>query len=120
MPDDAPPILDPQPMAQFDALQPGLGRQMLETFTADLIGAVATLEGQLARGERRQAGDLAHRLKGAAGTIGARQLAAAARALQEACRDPAAPPLEAVWQSFRAAVERWRAHVQGLGIAAGC
>ncbi|MCS6971061.1 MAG: Hpt domain-containing protein [Planctomycetes bacterium] len=113
------PICDASALAPFAAMQPELPAQLLATFTEDLAATMPKLARGIAEDDRQGVSEIVHRLKGAAGTVGARQLQEAARQLLAACRDPARPPLSAAWAAFQGAWERWQRFVDSSRTRAG-
>jgi HPt (histidine-containing phosphotransfer) domain-containing protein len=65
----------------------GAYRKLLRLFAETHAGDVSTVRRHLAGGDRYEATRLAHSLKGAAGTLGATQVEAAARTLEMAIRE---------------------------------
>jgi CheY-like chemotaxis protein/HPt (histidine-containing phosphotransfer) domain-containing protein len=63
----------------------GLYRRVLETFLADIDASRQRLRAALAAGDPQALRRLAHSTKGAAATVGAQALRAAAQALEQAC-----------------------------------
>lgn len=100
----APVIYDPEPLRRLESGSPGISVAVMAVFHRDLRlfldGAQAILQGGDAETMRRAA----HKLKGAAGSIGARELHICAMRLELACRDAGVIPphdLEAVVQAGR-------------------
>jgi PAS domain S-box-containing protein len=75
--------------------QPEL-RDMVELLRNQVKQAVALMRVQRLTGELRRVGELAHSLVGAAGNLGAVHLAAAARAVEQGCRQGEAPDEAAI------------------------
>ncbi|HEY2928027.1 ATP-binding protein [Piscinibacter sp.] len=87
-------IVDRATVEQFHAsLSPQQYASLLESFFASHAGAMTRLRDTAAAGARREAGEQAHALKGAALSLGLRAVVEAAQALQQACGDAARPDL---------------------------
>ncbi len=69
---------------------PALYRRMLDSFSRSYSTSFQQISAALAAGDKTQAAHLAHAVKGAAATIGARILAETASNLEQSCRDTAA------------------------------
>lgn len=89
-----------------------LYRKLLLEFYQDYHATLDTLENALAREDYPSAQSLTHRLKGAAGNFGARNLSRAAAQLDVALKNGAAPA--ALRQTFENAFEVVMAGLQGL------
>lgn len=95
-------IYDPEPLRRLEAGSPGISVAVMAVFHRDLRlfldGSQAILRGGEAETMRRAA----HKLKGAAGSIGARELHLCAMRLELACREAEVIPphdLDAVVQA---------------------
>ncbi|MBL8487976.1 MAG: response regulator, partial [Rhodocyclaceae bacterium] len=88
--------------------------RLLGIFTGAHADDVARIRAALADGRRDEARRLAHTLKGAAGTLGARDLADAAAGVEAVLRDPAAPVDPAMLDSLEAELAGLAAALQAL------
>ncbi len=89
-------------------------RDMVELLRTQVRQAVALMRVQRLTGELRRVGELAHALVGAAGNLGAVPLAAAARAIEQGCRQAEMPDegaIFAVEQAYAAADAFFRAQL---------
>ena len=82
-------ILDPNILNQLLELDDGnigLFLEMFELFKEDTAARIQSLDGLLQRGDLEELADVAHAIKGAAGTMGASRLRAAAATVEAAGR----------------------------------
>ena len=87
-------IIDPAVLAQDRAaLGAERGVLMIETFVETAPVQIAGIRGALAEGRAERAADLAHALRGAAGSLGLRRLADRCGALEARARTPEAAAL---------------------------
>jgi CheY-like chemotaxis protein/HPt (histidine-containing phosphotransfer) domain-containing protein len=97
-------VFDPTPVRTIDRSSPGAGRQLADILLADLPRAQTSFQQLLADGALGDLGRAAHKLKGAAGSLGAMELyqtcsdleQAARRQDDPACRQTAADALLAI------------------------
>ncbi|MBL0418958.1 response regulator [Ramlibacter sp. AW1] len=83
----------------------GLYERVLERFRGDLPRDMVALEEAWRRGDRSQSRRLAHTLKGSAGTVGAQQLAQAAKQFEALLAGPASGAEPQAWGRLREAAE---------------
>lgn len=90
------PVVDDDTIARLRALMADvsegdedLGRDLLETFRADVKRRLATYDTCLARGERADAIEAAHALKGASATVGAPRVSRLCALVEQALRNGA-------------------------------
>lgn len=115
------PALDPEQMAELRALDrtmaPGLLAELMEAFYRQAPERIASLRSAVERGDTALLNRLAHGLKGAGGTVGARGLAVLCAELERAdCSHDAASALQlvaAIQREFDRVLEALRA--EGLG-----
>ncbi len=74
---------------------------VLATFAASLDSQVAAISSSLEAGDRPTAKAALHKLKGAASNVGALELAAAARRLEEALATGAGDEIPGLWSAFQ-------------------
>jgi CheY-like chemotaxis protein/HPt (histidine-containing phosphotransfer) domain-containing protein len=99
----------------IDELGPEELRDMVELLRNQVTHTVAVMRVQRLSGDLRRVGELAHTLVGAAGNLGAARLAAAARSIEQGCRQEQVPDddaITAVEQAFAAADGFFRAHLR--------
>jgi HPt (histidine-containing phosphotransfer) domain-containing protein len=91
-----PVVYDPEPLRRLETSSPGISVAVLAVFHRDLRTFLATASTMLQDGEADTMRRSAHKLKGAAGTIGARELQACAMLLERACRETGLIPPQAL------------------------
>ncbi|MBF0192337.1 MAG: response regulator [Magnetococcales bacterium] len=95
--------------------KPLLLRRLLRSFAAQNSESAKRLRLLVERREYDVACQLAHALKGVAATLGARTVFAAARDLEQSCRDPSGdPPFSALLDALDAAMTQALTAIQGL------
>lgn len=89
-------------------------RAVLALFPDECAAALTELDGAIRFKRWDEAGDVAHRIKGAAGTVSAHALRAAAIAVEDACRTADAERVQAALLDLLHEAMRAMDHVQAL------
>lgn len=107
-PDPAGTALDPAVLAQLVALDDGkldLVREMADLFREDIQGRLGVLDEAFAAQDTTKLSETAHAMKGAAGTVGARQLRDLAAEVEAAGRQGELEAIGRILPQFRPAYE---------------
>jgi CheY-like chemotaxis protein/HPt (histidine-containing phosphotransfer) domain-containing protein len=85
---------------------PGLLRELIDMFLAEIPGWMATLDRAVRAGEGEQVKRMAHTIKGAVGTFGATPAWEASFRLETLGRENALAEMGPAWQDMQAVIER--------------
>ena len=83
MPAEHPPILDPTVLSELRELLDDAYGELLQNFLDDLAVQMSGMEEALMTGAAHTLGQIAHKLKSASGSVGARRLSALAFELEQ-------------------------------------
>jgi len=114
-PDDV--VLDPSVLAEVSAGDSSLEREIILRFYGENVADVRTLERAFRANELEELTRCAHRMKGAARTVGAKRLAAACESLERAGRSNDRAGIEASLGGLNEELARLDTHVQHLRAA---
>jgi HPt (histidine-containing phosphotransfer) domain-containing protein len=104
---DALPDFDPSPLhALRDATDPDTAREIVGIFAGDAPSALAALAAALAAGDSEGVRKSAHRMKGAAGTIGLMRAQDCCLRIEQAAKQGSLDTVPALSAALTAAVDR--------------
>jgi HPt (histidine-containing phosphotransfer) domain-containing protein len=110
-------VLDPSVLAEISGGDSSLEREIILRFHGENVADAQALERALRANELEELTRWAHRMKGAARTVGAKRLAAACESLELAGRSSDRAGIEANLGEFHEALARLDAHVHHLRAA---
>lgn len=119
-----PEVLDPQLLENLRALQdpdePDLAHELITLFLRDSGVRLARMREAVARGDRADVAEIAHQIKGSAGSLGASRLHDSASTLEQTTRhgSPDGPTVHAMYDDVSRAFEDVREALARLGFSA--